>query len=117
MQNEKDILLNIHTTVYDFTKMLIETKIKLLDITKDINRLDNNFFLEEKDEVHSKLMLIFDTKTMQDLTHVLMDYNNIIKDKLINCCNHEWIEDDVDIGFDKTKTICYCRLCETSKKC
>jgi hypothetical protein len=44
MQNEKDILLNIHTTVYDFTKMLIETKIKLLDITKDINRLDNNFF-------------------------------------------------------------------------
>ena len=54
---------------------------------------------------------------MHDLTHVLMDYNNIIKDKLINCCNHEWIEDDVDIGFDKSKSICYCRLCETSKKC
>jgi hypothetical protein len=117
MQTEKDILLNIHTTVYDFTKMLIETKIKLLDITKDINRLDNNFFLEEKDEVHTKLMLIFDTKTMQELTHVLMDYNNIIKDKLINSCNHEWIDDDIDIGLDKTKSICYCRLCETSKKC
>ena len=51
------------------------------------------------------------------IIYYIMDYNNIIKDKLINCCNHEWIEDDVDIGFDKSKSICYCRLCETSKKC
>lgn len=37
-----------------------------------------------------------------------------VKTRLGHICNHEIIDDDIDIDYDKTKRIYYCSKCETT---
>lgn len=116
MSNEKDILLNMYKTSYEFLIHLYETKINISNIKRDVNNLDNNYFEEDNDKLYATLMTIFDELSLEELMQMLSTYKNIVEDKLNNICIHEWVYDDIDIGPEKSQRICYCKLCEISKK-
>jgi hypothetical protein len=116
MSNEKDILLNMYKTSYKFLIQLYETKICIDNIKHDVNNLDNNYFEEDNDKLYTTLMTIFDEISIEELIQMLSTYKNIVEDKLNNICAHEWIYDDIDIGPESSQRICYCKLCEITKK-
>lgn len=110
MSNEKDILLDIYKSSYEFLLKLCEFKIQINRIKKNIDNLDNNYF--EKNDIFQKLVIFHNNNSIQDL----LDYKNIVEDKLNNMCDHKWIKDYIDTGPESSQQICYCKLCELTKK-
>jgi hypothetical protein len=116
MSTEKDILLNIHKITDQFLIQMDEAKIHIDNIKRDVTNLDNNYFEEDRDKIYSTLLTIFDELSLEELTQFLSNYKNIVEDKINNICVHEWIYDDIDIGPESSQRICYCKLCEITKK-
>jgi hypothetical protein len=42
--------------------------------------------------------------------------SSLIKNNIINQCEHEWVKDLIDIDPDRSKEICYCIKCEMTKR-
>jgi hypothetical protein len=40
--------------------------------------------------------------------------NNLLNKSIIQCCPHEFIEDDIDISPDESRRITYCKICENN---
>ena len=40
----------------------------------------------------------------------------IIEENIQHLCKHEFVEDEIDIDFERTKTIKYCTICEYTEK-
>lgn len=110
MSNEKNILLDIYKSSYEFLLKLCEFKIQIKRIKQNIDNLDNNYF--EKNDIFQKLVIFHNNNSIQDF----LDYKNIVEDKLNNMCDHEWINDYIDTGPESSQQICYCKLCELTKK-
>lgn len=117
MVEEKNILIHLNNTINDFLLNLYKTKNNLTQVNKNINNLNNNYFIEDKQNVCYQLNNIINE---QKLTHLIEDFNSlqsIILNKIENCClHHEWIQDFIDISPDKSQYIYYCKLCGVSKK-
>jgi glucose-6-phosphate-specific signal transduction histidine kinase len=116
MSSEKEILLNIEKTIDDLLNNIYNAKSNIIYIKRDIHDLDNNYFIEDKGEIYSQLVNIFDSIEVSNLTCVMTHYKNIVEHKLNNICKHEWVDDHIDISPDSSQSITYCRLCEISKK-
>jgi hypothetical protein len=116
MSTEKEILLTIESLIEGLLNNIYNAKSNITYVKRAINVLDNNYFIEDKDEVYSQLENIFDSIAVSDLTRAMTDYKNIVEHKLNNICQHEWIDDNIDITPERTQCITYCRLCEISKK-
>ena len=116
MSSEKEILLSIETLIEGLLNNIYSAKSNITYVKRAINVLDNNYFIEDKDDVYSQLVNIFDSVTVSNLTNVMTDYKNIVEHKLNNICQHEWIDDNIDITPERSQCITYCRLCELSKK-
>lgn len=114
--NEKSILLKIHKTTTKMITLLQEIKHNKLEIQKDINNLDNNYFVE-KTFTMERFNEIFDNNALNDLSSVLEIFcENINQEMDIICLDHEYVSDHIDIGIDKVKKIWYCNKCHASKK-
>jgi len=116
MSSEKEILISIDKIIDDLLNNIYNAKSNITYVKRAINVLDNNYFIEDKDDVYSQLVNIFDSIAVSDLTQVMTNYKNIVEHKLNNICQHEWIDDNIDITPERCQTITYCRLCELSKK-
>jgi hypothetical protein len=118
MSSEKTILLEIRSLINDFLANISETKDKIIQINQEINELDNNYFLEDNGINFSELCDIFIEYgcPIQNLTNTLLKYQATIEEKVDTICNHEWIQDEIDIDLDRSQTICYCNKCLISKK-
>ena len=110
MFNEKDILIDIYKCSYDFLLKSCEFKIQINRIKKNIDKLNNNYF--EKNDIFQQLTEFYDIHSTQNL----LVYKTLIEDKLNNICIHEWITDYIDTGPESSQQICYCKLCEVTKK-
>ena len=89
-------------------------KKNIRDIT---NKLDINVELEENKQIISKIKKTFDGDQLDELICRISE-NKFIIDNLINniyICDHEWIDDVIDIDPDTSKHICYCIKCEVTK--
>jgi len=116
MSTEKEILISIDKLIDDLLNNIYNAKSNITYVKRAINVLDNNYFIEDKDNVYSQLVNIFDSIAVSDLTRAMTDYKNIVEHKLNNICQHEWIDDNIDITPERSQNITYCRLCELSKK-
>ena len=116
MITENDILLNIYKTTNNFLIQIYETRINVSRIKYDISNLDNTFFMQDKNNIYPNLLDAFDEASLEILTQKLLTNKNIVEDKLNNICAHEWISDYIDIAPEISQQICYCRLCEITKK-
>jgi hypothetical protein len=96
----------------------------LIEINNAKKRIQNNLdntALEENNQIYSKIKKTFDSDLLNDLICQISENKYIIED-LINelyvCdhkCEHEWVDDLIDIDPDTSKHICYCIKCEVTK--
>jgi hypothetical protein len=115
MQTEKDILYKMRCLVSDFMIMIYQSKIDLSIINNDINCLDNTYFYEHP-EILKRLNSIFNQKELQELSFLLQDFKGYVDFKLDTLCEHEWIDDEIDITPDRSQKIIYCKICQTTKR-
>ena len=109
MKNENDYTIAYLKEINNnFSKMKEETILNLIETSLNVNEevlqynkhiTEFNEFLNEQTE-HIKQLMLSSEK---------------IRTKLISICNHEWITDSIDIDPDRSQTIEYCKICQTSK--
>ena len=117
MTGEREILLDMNKTLINLLNSINNTISQMNMIDEDIRRLDNNYFLEERDQIWPKLLELFsvDNLSIHNLTNLLSNYNTMVNNQIDSLCDHEWIIDEIDIGPDTSKRVCYCIKCEISK--
>lgn len=115
MLTEKEILYKIKCLVSDFMIMIYQSKLDLNEITTNINSLDNTYFYEHP-EILKRLNSIFNQKDLQELSFLLQDFKGYVDFKLDTLCQHEWIDDQIDITPDRSQKIIYCKLCEITRR-
>ena len=118
MINEIDILLNIYKDLICNIENIKSSKSRNDKIKDNINLLDNNFFDNNcNDDLFNQYVNIFDnTELYNGLITNLETLTNYIHSHIKNTCDHEWINDSIDIGPDRSQDICYCVKCEVTKK-
>lgn len=108
--------LHIQKQVSDHLQDLNE--LTLYNINNHIETTDNN--INQDLDLHKDLKTIQNyNSTINDIfsykneiiTHTIQDINNLLKSN----CNHEWVNDDIDLHLDKTTHIYYCNYCGLSK--
>jgi hypothetical protein len=108
MKNENDYTIAYLKEInMNYAKMKEETILNLIDTSLNVNEdvlqynkhiTEINANLNEQDEHLKKLILL----------------NNKIRSKLTSMCKHEWIQDSIDIDPDRSQTIEYCKICQTT---
>jgi GTPase SAR1 family protein len=73
-----------------------------------VNNKDLN--LEFIENCNSSINDVFSYKN-EIIPEVIQNISNYVK----NNCNHEWVNDDIDLHLDKTLHIYYCNYCGISK--
>ena len=85
------------------------------NIETDISKIDNNYFIEHPDVI-SKFHSLFCSNSLYKLKEQIQNFEDIVNANIINACEHELIDDYIDINCEKSMNITYCKKCETSKK-
>jgi hypothetical protein len=118
MGGEREILLDMDKTLTNLFNSINNTISQMNVIDEDIRALDNNYFLEERDQIWKKMLELFnaDNLSIHNLTNTISTYEKIVSKQIASLCEHEWIRDEIDITPDTSRQICYCRKCEISKK-
>ena len=116
MVDEKNILIHINETVYNFLLTLYDSKSSILEIKADVHDLKNNYFIEDKDNIYGKFIKFFDDEAINNLIQDLQQFHQTITNKIDNCCNHEWVDDLIDLNCEKSMSFTYCKICEISQK-
>jgi hypothetical protein len=117
METEKNILPLILETTEQFLKSLCDLKNNIHNINISINKLNNTYFTEHQDkDFYTKYNSLYELESLQNLSLFVEEFKNIVENKLENICDHEWIEDYIDIDPDRSKKICYCVRCNVTKK-
>jgi len=111
-----DLLLKMKNTNNKYILVLQEMN----TIRKNIyHNNDNNHILEQDleknlNELYNKLNLYKEKCTYNIPSYLIHFFNKIINDKIIECCPHEFVEDDIDISPDRSQKIYYCSICENN---
>lgn len=96
--------------IYNFENIINECDDIINEIT---DFLQKNHTIHEDECLKKKLSQIFDLKK-----HYIQEKENMVyifkecNENIQNMCNHEFINDVIDITPDFSQNICYCRLCE-----
>jgi hypothetical protein len=118
MNNEIDILMNIYAAVSSNLDHIQCSKQRMEKITTDINNLGNNYFDSKIDDIvfQDYINMFNDDNMYQTLIINLDNLKLFIKDLINKKCEHEWMDDTIDINPDRSQNICYCVKCEVTKK-
>jgi len=116
---------NIHENVLE-----IDTLTKIIDLSKecisflnslqesrrqillDIKNNENDFF-EKNPLIMSQFNSLFDPSLYKSKVKIFAEE---LQDTVESYCCHEYIEDLIDIEYDKSMRVIYCELCELTKK-
>ena len=79
------------------------------------NNINKNYGLEDNELIYSGIKKVFESDVLDDLVCMLSNYKYIIENKIDDLCEHEWVNDLIDIDLDTSKHICYCSKCEITK--
>lgn len=97
-------------------KDICEQEIDFLYNYIDFSKNRSSFFTN--DDNANKLILEFTSHRVNAITvlkqkkEFLEKINKYISDN----CNHEWINDSIDIDVEKSQNITYCNKCEKNKE-
>lgn len=116
MSTEKEILERLNTILTEVTNSIYNAKIDMDNINNSINILENNYFVEDSMQIYCKIQNTLNSKNLEDFINLLINYKYTIEHKINNICEHEWIEDDIDINLELSQRIVYCKWCQVSKK-
>jgi hypothetical protein len=109
---ELDTLSNIINLSKESIKFLDLLQDKRQQILLDIKNNENDFF-EKNPEIVSQFNSLFDpTQYKRNVQFFL----NELEDAAKTYCRHEYIEDLIDIEYDRCQRVVYCQLCELTKR-
>jgi hypothetical protein len=115
MNNNLDILIKIK----DLKNKYMFFFYNLIDILQNnhpntyetLNDLYNEYSFFNEKCIHMNM----DKNALSSIQNIhLQNINDIINNKIMKICNHEFIEDDIDISPDYSQRITYCLHCENS---
>jgi hypothetical protein len=111
--NDDELLESMHEIMSILLIEINNAKKKILNITNNLDNID----LEEHKQIYSKIKKTFNSDILDDLICQLSENNYIIENILneVCVCEHEWIDDIIDVDPDTSKHICYCIKCEVTK--
>ena len=112
---EKEILTNmllISKHCLDFLNILEISKQQILS---EIKNNENDFF-DKNPSLLSNFNTLFNPKLLDTLTNNVEIFTEELEDQIQNCCKHEYINDLIDIDYDRSVRVVYCHLCELTKK-
>jgi hypothetical protein len=102
-------MINLSKQCISFLDQLQVNKDKII---QDIKNNENNFF-EKNPEIITQLNALFDPTIFKSK---VLSFAEEIEDTVDSYCCHEYIDDLIDIGYDQSKRVTYCQLCELTKK-
>jgi hypothetical protein len=109
---ELETLSNIIYLSNQCVLFLDELQMNRIKIIQDIKNNENNFF-EKNPEIIFQFNALFDPTIFKSK---ILAFSKEIEDTVDSYCCHEYIEDLIDIEYDKSIRVTYCRLCELTKK-
>lgn len=90
---------------HNISNVINETDNEIYD---ELNKLYSEYnIFEEKNDFLNKKTLAYKNTSLQYM-------NKVINKKIIQCCNHEFVEDYIDTFPDRSLRIIYCNICENS---
>jgi archaellum component FlaC len=118
MSNEFEILMDMLTHIDSDLNHFESSKQKALKIKESMKHLNTNYFkkIQRHNLFRQYLEFIDDAHSWHNIQNNLQELKSFVKEQLKNRCNHIWITDLIDIDPDRSKTICYCSLCEVEKR-
>ena len=112
----KTLELNTLSNMVNLSKQCIlfldQLQLNRDKIIQDIKNNENNFF-EKNPEIITQLNALFDPTIFKSK---VLSFAEEIEDTVDSYCCHEYIDDLIDIGYDQSKRVTYCQLCELTKK-
>jgi hypothetical protein len=98
-----------------FKKRLNAIQYNLLEITSIYDDIIS------KNEIYdmSSSELLEISKIKEKYEREIEDINALIKganEKMVSCCQHEFVKDTIDISCDKSQNITFCSICEFTLK-
>jgi len=111
--DEEKILLEIKELNNNSLLFLNNIKNIIENITNKINNLNNNYFLKNEN-ILEYFYNIYNVNLINNFKKKLDLHNNYLEQNLENICQHNWIEDYIDLDLYKTIKINYCDKCECS---
>lgn len=112
----KTLELNTLSDIIDLSNRCVsfldELQMNRIKIIQDIKNNENNFF-EKNPEIISQFNALFDPSIFKNK---VLAFAEEIEDTVDSYCCHEYIEDLIDIEYDKSIRVTYCQLCELTKK-
>ena len=116
--DEIDILTDIYADVINYIEHIQTSRKRMTNIKNRIQVFDNNYFeIICNDDTLNRYLNVFDN--VAECNALIGDLHRLkdnIKDKIKDKCEHDWVNDTIDINPDSSKNICYCVKCEITKK-
>jgi hypothetical protein len=118
MNDEIDVIITIYADIINYIEHIKTSRIRMMDIKNRIQNLNNNYFeIKCNDELLNRYLNMFDNVNIyNELISDLELLKDSVKDKMKNKCEHDWVNDTIDINPDTSTNICYCVKCEITKK-
>jgi hypothetical protein len=118
MDDEIDILTDIYADLNNYIEHIQSSRKRIMNIKNRIQIFNNNYFdINCNDELLNRYLNVFDNVAeCNELVCDLYRLKDSIKDKIKDKCEHDWVNDTIDINPDSSKNICYCVKCEITKK-
>jgi len=98
-----------------FKKRLNAIQYNLLEITATYDDIISN---NEIYDISFSEMLKIET-IKKNYEREIEDINTLIQvanDKMVSCCQHDFVKDTIDIDCEKSQNITYCTICEYTQK-
>ena len=109
---ESDTLINIINLSKECIKFLDLLQESRKQILLDIKNNENNFF-EQNPLIISQFNALFDPTLYKSKVQIFAEE---LEDTLDSYCCHEYVEDIIDVDYDRCKRVVYCQLCELTKR-
>jgi len=85
------------------------------NILRKVVSLNNTYFTKNV-EILDKFNKLFNSNILDVLLNTSIEFSEYTNEKIVNnCCPHEYIDDLIDIGVDRSLNITYCHICEVTK--
>jgi hypothetical protein len=97
-----------YDNIISYIDAIIDKYDLINDITLTETNLDNNYCQIFKPE-HNKYFFIEKQKHIKEL-------KKICNEKIQELCNHDYVDDLIDVTPDKSIYIRYCKICEYTEK-
>jgi len=105
---EIDTLKNIIDLSKQCSQFLLELDTKRQQILLNINNNENDFF-DKNTEIVTQFNALFDPKIYKQRLQL---FTEELEDTVNSYCRHEYIDDLIDVAYDKSVHVTYCQLCE-----